>query len=57
MKSGKGQLYSANGDFFIGEFDNDKMHGEGSMYYKDKISANQEIKVNYDHGIKITNRS
>ena len=65
MKNGKGELHFYNGDVFIGNFLNDKMHGEGTWKFVDqkivdKISTKSNdgsVKVKYIHGKLIRNES
>ena len=65
MRNGKGELHFPNGDVFIGNFLNDKMHGEGLWKFADKEAAkirfkkseNGLLKVKYVHGKKVNNGS
>ena len=35
MKNDQGTLYSANGDRYEGNFNNDMKHGHGTLYFAD----------------------
>ena len=48
MKSGIGELYYANGDYYSGGFYNDSYHGKGYLRYKngDEFEGN-DISVDF----------